>query len=183
MSLVNSTRSLKINEIFISQENFSYLKNQLYQNYKNTKYFDKYFKFFLSIFSKNLDNNLSNINIEIIKEICLILDIKLKFKLSSSFNIIEKKENLISQLLNKNESTNYLANTGSINYADENFFKINKIIMKSHNFVHPNYTQLDNNKEKFFLGGLSIIDVIFNIGDKASNLAKKQKIKFNENIS
>ena len=37
MSLVDSSRSLKINEIYIYKENLTHLKNQMYQNYKNTK--------------------------------------------------------------------------------------------------------------------------------------------------
>ena len=182
MSLVDSSRSLKINEIYIYKENLTHLKNQMYQNYKNTKYFDKYFEFFSSIFAKNLDKDLSSINIEIIKEICSFLGIKLKYKLSSSFNVFEKKEKLILQLLKKNNSSNYLANSGSVNYANEDFFITNKIKMKPHNYVQSSYVQSKNKKNDVFLEGLSIIDVIFNIGDKASILAKKQKIKFHEDI-
>jgi len=183
MSLIDSTRSLKINETKITLENLSYLKNQLYQNYNETKFFDKYFEFFMSIFSKNIDNSLSNINIEIIKEICFLLGVKLNYKLSSSFDISEKKEKLILQLLKKNNSSNYIANSGSVNYANENFFKINKIKMKPHNYIQSSYEQLKNNKENTFLDGLSIIDVLFNIGDKASLLAKKHKIRFHDSIS
>ncbi len=55
--------------------------------------------------------------------------------------------------------------------------------MKPHNYIQSSYEQLKNNKENTFLDGLSIIDVLFNIGDKASLLAKKHKIRFHDSIS
>lgn len=180
MSLLQSSRSLKINEVYISNDNLHHLKNQLYENYKKTKYFDKYFEIFVSIFSKNLNNNISKINIEIIKEICVILNIKLNYKLSSSFEIKEKKQDLILKLLQQNKSSHFIANTGSLNYIDENFFKINNIIMKPHNYIQTNYYQYRRDKEKKFLEGLSILDMIFNIGEEASLIAKKHKVIFNE---
>lgn len=182
MSLLKPSRSLKINELNISEENLPKFKNQLYENYKNTKYFDKYYKFFISILEKNINKDLSNINIHITKEICKILDINIKFKLSSEFNISEKKENLILQLLKKNNCSNYLANSGSKNYIDKNFFKINKIQIKFHDYNYPKYLQLKKNKDDIFLDGLSVMDVIFNIGDESSKLVKKQKINFDEDF-
>ena len=178
MSLKVSSRELNINEAYLIQENLKYFRDQLYQNYKRAKFFDKYYNIFNEVLSKNINADLSSLNINIIEKICSILKIDLKYKLSSSFNTNKKKENLILDLLNKNNSTKYLANTGSIKYAGEDFFKSNNIIMKSHNYIQPTYKQLKFGQDGIFLDGLSIIDVLFNIGEESINLVKKHQITF-----
>ena len=92
MSLKVSSRELNINEAYLIQENLKYFRDQLYQNYKRAKFFDKYYNIFNEVLSKNINADLSSLNINIIEKICSILKIDLKYKLSSSFNTNKKRK-------------------------------------------------------------------------------------------
>ena len=177
MFLIKSSRKFKINEVFITKSSLTNFKNQLYENYKKTKYFEFYFELFTDMLEKNIENNLSELNINIIKEICKILKINISYQRSSDYAINEKKENLILALLKKNKADLYLANDGSINYADKDLFKKNKINMKPHMFLHPYYNQ-NINQKKNFVKGLSVIDILFNLGEDSTNVVKEFKVKF-----
>ena len=177
MPLRESSRKFKINEVFLSKNSLEIFKNQLFENYRDTKFFEDYFELFSKILEKNIEKNLSEINICIIKEICKLLDINLTFKKCSQFSINKKKEYLILSLLKISKSANYLANDGSTKYADASFFDKNKIKMRPHNFKHPFYFQ-SNLKSHNFVKGLSILDLLFNKGEDSISLVKNQRIKF-----
>ena len=51
MSLKVSSRELNINEAYLIQENLKYFRDQLYQNYKRAKFFDKYYNIFNEVLS------------------------------------------------------------------------------------------------------------------------------------
>jgi hypothetical protein len=177
MPLKNSSRKFQINQVYLSKTSLKNFKNQLFENYKSSKYFEIYFNLFSEILENNLDKNLSDLNINIIKGLCKLLKINLSFKLSSSFKIKERKENLILSLLKENSSSAYLANDGSLNYANADFFKKKKIKMKPHNFIHPQYDQQQKNNQKF-IKGLSIMDLLFNVGKDSIPIIKNYKMDF-----
>ena len=174
MSLIESSRKYNINEVYLSKNAIENFNNQINENYKKSKYFEYYYELFEKVLSSNLDKNLAQLNITIVKELCNHLEITCSFFLSSNFNFTDKKENLILKLLRENKSKVYLANMGSLAYAGEEFFKREKVLMKPHLFKHPNYNQLNmNNKKKVdFIEGLSIIDLLFNNGKKSSSIIK-----------
>ena len=178
LQTINNSRSLKINEVKINFLSKNILRNNLKQNYSKTKYFESLSPMIFDIFDKNINNDLSKINIILIRKICEYLNISSSFSLSSQFKFTEKKEYLILKLLKENKAKIYLANAGSLIYANEDFFKKNKVKMVSHNFQHPIYDQKFNKKKRKFLDGLSILDLLFNYGKKSEEIVKS----FNLNL-
>ena len=61
---------------------------------------------------------LSEINILLIKEICMILNIKVKFSKSSSLNIQKKRSHKIVEICNLKLKKQLLSNEGTINYIN-----------------------------------------------------------------
>ena len=139
--------------------------------YSKTKFFKEYFPQFEKIFFKCKNTtSLSEINIYIIKEISKILNLKCKFKKSSDLDCEGKKSIKLINICNKIKKNDYLINEGAKEYIKRelNLFKKNKIklyIIKNNQVA---YEQLNKN----FIEKLSVIDILFNQGPKASNFIK-----------
>lgn len=171
LSIKNNSQSLILNNTFFYFESIEKIERIIFQNYKDYKFFKSINKYLLELINKNRDQNLANFNINIIKSICEYLEINLNYELSSKFDIKSKKEYLILELLKSSNSNIYLANRGSLNYANEEFFKNKGIKFYTHNFIHPHYEQISNKKLNF-LENLSIIDLLFNLDKKSQNVVK-----------
>ena len=166
LSIISPSQTKKINECYIHYESILKILNKIYTTYKNTKFFNVYFKDIEKIILKYSKENLSIININLIKYLNRILDIKMISQLNSNFNIAQKKEYLILELLKKNNAQTYFANEGSLNYANHSFFEKNNINFKTNVFEHPTYNQYNKN----FISHLSIVDCLFFCGNKTKNL-------------
>ena len=118
------------------------------------------------------DNQLSEINIKIIKFICDKLNIQTEFILSSKFKIKALRTEKIIKILNNINATKYLSPIGSKDYLLKDDFKNKtKIDLEFNNFTCKPYHQ-KNSKE--FIDYLSIIDLIGNVGwTDASTYVKK----------
>ena len=124
LSVKDNSRSKKINEIFLMEENLKQFSNQIMNSYRKTINFDFTFNFLETFFKKNISLDLSEFNILLIKEICKILKLKLNFEKSSKLNLLNyKKEDLILKILKIENAKIYLSNEGSKNYVHESFFK------------------------------------------------------------
>ena len=130
-----------ISEIYLNRNNLNYFKNQIEEAYRDTEHFKKIFNLTFDILNNNIDNNLSLINLKLISFFCDYLNIKKNFSLLSNLNLSEKKENLILEILKIKKATLYLANNGSLNYADKSFFNKNNFDFKTHDYEHPIYIQ------------------------------------------
>lgn len=160
LSVKDSSRSKKINQIFLMEKNLEEIKNQLFNSYKKAMNFEYMFFFLNNLFQKNISLNLSDLNILLIKEICKILKINFKYELSSNLNLSQfKKEDLILNILKTKEAKVYLSNEGSKNYVHESFFEKENIQVIYNEFSHPKYRQFNT---KSFVPNLSIIDLLFN---------------------
>ena len=160
LSVKDNSRSKKINQILLMEENIKEIKNQLFNSYKNSINFEYMFFFLNNLFEKNISLNLSDLNVLLITEICKILKINLKYELSSNLNLSRfKKEDLILNILKIKKAKVYLSNVGSKNYVHERFFEKEKIQVIYNEFTHPKYPQFET---KSFLPNLSIIDLLFN---------------------
>ena len=127
---------------------------------------------------KNINKNLSQFNINLISEITKYLNIELKYDLSSKIKNKRKKEYLILDILKNKKADIYLANDGSLNYADGSLFKKHDIIFRTHQYIHPLYKQFSTKEKINFVSHLSIIDALFNMGKKTEEIIKQNKIKF-----
>jgi hypothetical protein len=179
LSVIDYHREKKICEYKIAKENIDYLKNNLWQSYKETKYYSEISDLIIESFKMHIEKNLSIINIELINLILKYLNINYVFSLSSEFKIKEKKERLILGLLNSVGANCYLANNGSLNYAGEDLFLSKGFKFKLHNYKHPTYSQYNRKKKLVFLPLLSVVDLLFNYQRDSEEIVKSFKLNFN----
>lgn len=178
LSVIDYHRHKKINDYQISKENIAYFKDSIYQTYKDTMYYSNISDLLTYNLERNINNNLAQFNINLIEILSNYLNIDLKYDLSSKINITNKKKFLILDILNFKKADSYLANDGSLAYADEHFFSKYKINFKTHNYNHPNYQQIFKNKKVNFTSHLSIVDALFHLDKKTEDIVKTFKIIF-----
>ena len=155
-----------INEIKIKNE-LDWKENHLRSiemHYKRSDFFLDFYDVFKSCLMKDYDK-LSDLNIGIIKTICRLLNIKTEIILSSEFNINETGTERIISICKAVGADTYLSGSGGAKYQDEKMFKDHSIKLVYSDFTDKPYKQLWGD----FLGGLSVIDYIFNCGYKTEN--------------
>lgn len=137
--------------------------------YKKASYFEKYRPLFEKFYSKKYDL-LRDLNIDMIKLICNILEIKTKIILSSDLNDkndLGKTERVINLCKEANITHLYDAH-GAEKLLDKSLFKKEGISIDFQKYEHPEYPQLWGE----FIPYLSVIDLIFNQGDKSLSIIK-----------
>jgi len=138
--------------------------NQIYQTYKKTEYFEKYFHAISEIILDKNINILSELNIKLIEYFCKLLEITTKRMKSSSLNSIGVKELKLIDICKKVNAKTYLANDKSSDYiANENFSK-ERINLVYQNYIPHSYNQYYNKEKLDEIQYLSIVDLIFNQG-------------------
>jgi len=160
----------KISETLINDSNNWKDKHlqSIKMNYAKSKFFDKYFNEIEKVYKKNTEK-LTDITIPLILIIKDILGIKSKIIFSSNLNPQGNKSKLLYDICKKISADEYLSPIGSKNYIDEDDqFTPNNIKLKYQNFEHPIYNQLWGN----FISHLSIIDLIFNEGEKSLDIIR-----------
>jgi len=178
ISVEDYHRDKKIIEYKINKNNIQKLKENLWQSYKDTRYFKEIINIVLEVLNNNINYNLAQINFNLIKAICDYLNININYTNLSELNLRNKKENLILEILKKRNADLYLANDGSLKYASKDFFVSNGFKFKTHNYKHPNYIQKNKGSDLKFLSHLSILDLLFNYQKKAEVIIKSNKINF-----
>ena len=178
LSVLDSHRDKNISEMYVSKENLTYFKNHLQETYRDTKYFDKIFNLIFNIFEKNIENNLSTINFDLINFVCDYLDIKKNFSFLSGLETLQTKKYLILEILKEKKATLYLANNGSLKYANKEFFIKNNLDFQPHDYKHPTYDQKKGSTKLKFLSHLSILDILFNYDKGAEKIVKNFDISF-----
>ena len=135
------------------------------QFYGKAPFFSEYKSFFENFYLSETHDNLSDMNISLIKKICSeILDIKTSFRDSREFNLQGKKENRILELLEKTAATHYLSGPAAKNYINEQHFADRNIKLEWMDYSgYPEYKQLFGKFEY----AVSILDLIFNVGSNS----------------
>lgn len=165
--VLDKSKMLKINQVKINNnENWKEKHwNALKSNYSKTLFFNDFSKSFYQIFNKNWDS-LVEMNVEIIKMLMKILDIKTKILFSSSLNVELTGIEKILGIIKKVGADEYFSGSGegSKRYLEnqESKFKKEGIELKFQEFQHPKYPQLFGK----FIPNLSICDMLFNVGAK-----------------
>ena len=134
----------------------------IYNNYKKSKYFDKYIHFFENLYSKEWEF-LCDLNTYILEFFLQELSIKTKILKASEINIKGKKSDLILDMCKKLNADCFIFGEQGKNYAEVDKFKKCKINIIFQKYEHPIYNQVQGN----FISHLSIIDLLFNCGDKS----------------
>jgi hypothetical protein len=160
---VKSPLSTCIKDKLIDNKNNWKLKQvkTISQSYIKHKFFsdlNELLDFFLKL---NL-NNLSELNIAIIRFISEKLNIKKSFFFSSEFNINEIRTNKIVKILAILKAKEYITPLGAEKYLmEDNFKKLTEVKLVFNNFKASKYNQ---KYQETFIENLSIIDVIANLG-------------------
>ena len=136
-------------------------------NYKKVPYFEKYRDSFEKIF-KNLPRTLVEFNKKLILNITNLLHINVEIVKASDLSIDSelKKTDLLLEIVKKVGGKYYLSGMGARDYIEENKFK--DIKLKFQHFELKKYHQLYGE----WIPNLSVIDLIFNEGEKSLSIIK-----------
>lgn len=139
------------------------------QNYSKAKFFEDYSKeLFLLI--ETTHKSLLDLNIKLISFLCEKLKIELNFSFSSSLKLSSSKEQLILDICKLKKAKKYISTIGAKNYLNrENFSKKNNIELNFFEYFDNKYNQLHGK----FINNLSVIDLLFNEGQKSKEILKK----------
>lgn len=163
----------KINDVKIDYLNFD--KNKILKtiimSYKKSKFFNEYFEKIAVIFEKK-NLYLVNLNIDLINEICKILEIKTKKVIASSIKTDFKEKNieLLKKICEERNCKEYISTIGAKDYMG-NISKFSDTDIKIKFFKYKNfeYNQIGKN----FIPYLSILDLLFNEGPNTLKILRQ----------
>lgn len=128
-------------------------------NYKKAKYFEEVFADYSSLLLCEY-NDLSQLDISIIKHICKKFGINTEFTDSSQLNLSSKREEKVIDICTSLSGNVYYSGTGAKAYQDEGNFKNRGIELRYSNFKPFEYPQLWGD----FQSNVSVIDYLMNCG-------------------
>jgi hypothetical protein len=138
-------------------------KQTIHHSYAAAPYYDSYKSEIFEIFSKKF-NSLSELNIFSIKKISKILGIETKFFNSKELHTDGTKNEKLVKICQTVDADLYLSGPAAKDYIDNDRFSTVKIELCYKDYTgYPVYPQLWGN----FESAVSIIDVIFNCGEKS----------------
>jgi hypothetical protein len=141
------------------------------QNYQKAPFFERYRPFFEYVFCEVEWRNLSELNQFVIKKISRdFLDLTdVVFEDSRKYHLQTQKGDRVLELLQKVEATDYLSGPAAKSYLDERMLATANIELEWMDYAgYPEYPQLFQPFEH----GVSVIDLLFNVGDEAINYMK-----------
>ncbi|WP_294211743.1 WbqC family protein [uncultured Chryseobacterium sp.] len=161
----------KINETKVSDKNWA--QNHwavIHQNYSKAPYFKLYRDVFEGFYKDcEKEQYLSKINYLFLKGICELLDIKTKISWSNDFILTEGKTERLVDLCQQINATDYYSGPAAKEYMDESLFEKENI--KVHYFDYNNYPEYPQQFDSFE-HGVTILDLLFNMGNESKNYMK-----------
>ena len=163
----------KINETKIAEKswNKSHLEF-LKQIYKNANSYKEVIGFIEEMYLTCNYNFLTEINIHFITKINLFLGISTEIKYSSNYILHEEKTQRLVDICLELEATDYYSGPAAKNYMDESKFNDKKINV--HYFDYSGYSEYEQLYGEF-VHGVSVLDLIFNVGSNAQLYMKNFK--------
>lgn len=139
-------------------------------NYANAEFFGMYADRIKDVYEVcRKEIYLSRINWHFIKEICSILGIKTKITWSSEYQLAEGKTERLVQLVKDAGGDYYLSGPAAKDYMKEELFAEAGIELAWMDYSgYPEYKQLS----QIFEHGVSVLDLIFNMGPCADKFMK-----------
>ncbi len=134
-------------------------------NYGRAPYFKQYAPFFQELYLSKSKSNLSEINYEFIKLLCMLLNISTK--ITKAENLVwqggDKTENIIN-ICQQVDAQHYVSGPSAKSYINKTKFDIANIELEFLNYnYNKNYTQLFSPTTE----RLSVLDLLFNTGQNA----------------
>lgn len=137
----------------------------IYYNYKKTPYFDRYFERLSNLINKKWEK-LSDLNITLLRHLSTFLNIQTEFVLVSELNVNGTGSDLLLNICKNIGADSYLSGISGKDYLKLKDFEEEKIAVEFQEFHHPVYKQL----YKPFIPCMSIIDLLFNYGEKSLDI-------------
>ncbi len=157
-------RYWNINETIIADgvKNKKKVIGKLQGNYAKAKYFKEHKAFIFDLIEFPSDN-LSEYNMHFITRILAELNINTKIVKSSEFKLTSTSTQRLIDLIQLVNGNSYLSGKGGDNYQDHQLYEDANIQLQYNQLPKFEYEQYRSTE---FIGGLSIVDAIFNIGIK-----------------
>ncbi|CEG13899.1 WbqC-like family protein [groundwater metagenome] len=165
-------KMLKINEVEIAEGNWNEKHwKSIKVSYCKSPFFDELKDDFESTYMKKWVK-LCELNVELIKKIMKILRIDSKIVFSSDVPAKADKNERIIEIIKYFNADTYISGkgSGSQRYVFEEEFEKNDIKVIFDEFIHPIYKQTHPG----FVPNMSVLDLLFNIGDKAKEMGYAQ---------
>ena len=137
--------------------------NLIKQYYGKAKYFHEYAPFFEEVFCKKKWDYLVELNQHLMEFFLINLDISTEINIASDMCLSGLRKNELNiKIIQECGSNYFLANRASRIYIDAKEYEKHGIEVIFHEYEHPIYLQT----LQPFISHLSVIDVLFNCGDK-----------------
>lgn len=150
-----------INEVEISNTNsINKILKTIKMNYAKSKYFEQLFPKIEKVFNSKKYTKLHDLNKDLLIMILGLLGSKTTIKYSSEFKLNSKKDDLVLDLILKNNEKEYISGYGGLEYMDLDKFYKHDIKIYLYKFNYNEYEQLWS--KQGFVQYLSIIDLLFN---------------------
>lgn len=158
-------RDIKIADAQWPQKHWGILKN----NYVKAAHFKECSPIIEELYLNCREEYLSEINYRFITAICKILKIETKISRSSDYDLTEGKTERLLALCEAAGAKVYLSGPAAKDYLDEELFHQKNIEVEWMDYsAYPAYRQLFPPFEH----GVSILDLLFNEGEKATEFMK-----------
>lgn len=135
--------------------------------YSKAAHFKSYFPELEELLSKTWDN-ICELDIALVELISKWLKLERKIYRSSELGIYGSKSERLLNFCKHFGADNYLSGDSAQDYLDVDLFKKSNINVIWQNYEHPYYNQLYGE----FIPYLSIIDLVFNMGEESRNILK-----------
>ena len=163
-----------VSKILIVQDNWvkKHLKS-IELNYKKTPFFKDYFPELQSILINESKNSLGYLNLKLLEYFMECLSIDTPIVKASDYSFDGIGSDLVLDMCVRLGADSYIFGEQGKNYADVKAFKEAEIVVEFQNYIHPVYRQMG----KDFLPYMSIIDLLFNEGDKSYDILMSNNIE------
>lgn len=160
----------RINETVVADPNWGRKHWEvLHQYYKKAPFFMLYKNIFEEIYLGFDGESISEINLIFIRAICRILGINTRISSSIEYSSVQGKTARLVDICRQLGGSEYITGPAAKNYLDESLFVDRGINVKYMNYSgYPEYSQCAST----FDGAVSILDLVFNVGDQATNFMK-----------
>lgn len=137
----------------------------IFMNYSKASFFPQYNNFLKSIYDREW-TSLADLNEEIIRYIIHALGIEVEIIRASELGVTGRRTDLLLEICQKLNADVYLSGISGKDYLEEYKFTEQGIKVIYQEFYHPIYKQV----YEPFIPGMSIVDLIFNHGDKSLDI-------------
>jgi len=161
----NGTQSMRIDEVMIDTT-IPWKKKHLsalQRNYSECDYFEEYFDVFKNLLLNDL-HSLSKLNQFLIKKICGLLGIHVKFSNSTEYDLVAGKNEKIISIVKQLNGTHYVTGPAAKSYIQPQLFEENGIEIEFMDYAH--YPIYDQPWGKFS-HNVSILDLLFCAGSQS----------------